>query len=159
MEYNIDVNSLTDEEFINAANEWLEAQESKREKIVFLNFFLRQAMRRKRDYISRFIIKKMEEIRAKKKYVAIGRMLESEDYLNKSFEEKAKYWSGRLHGQMRNQVEWCLDEYSIFTPEWYAAVKRHEPDFDSIMDYVFENFWANYWDKKEYLKRISPRYP
>lgn len=78
-------------------------------------------------------------------------------YRELSQKEKVNYWVEKLNQSMRLQVEKGFDEYLIFSPEWYTAMKKNEPEFDAIMDEVFNRFmtlnWS--WSKKEYLKRIS----
>ncbi len=80
-----------------------------------------------------------------------------EKYLNYTFQEKVSFWSGELHQSMRWSVEDGEDPYSIYTLEWYKSTKEFEPDFDKIMDEVFEKKWGTGadWSKEEYLKRIG----
>lgn len=81
------------------------------------------------------------------------------NYENCNFNEKVNLWCEELNKSMRNQAESGLDEYSIFKPIWYHTMKRLEPDFDLIIDKVFEKFslynWE--WNKGEYLKRINKK--
>lgn len=74
---------------------------------------------------------------------------------NLSFDQKVEQWAGELGRQMRYQAEWGLDEYAMFTPEWYANAKIQEPLLDDIMNAVFGKFLSWEWDKNEYLRRIS----
>jgi molecular chaperone GrpE (heat shock protein) len=79
------------------------------------------------------------------------------NYTNYSYDEKVGFWCENLNKQMRLQVEKGLDEYIIFNPLWHEAMNRIEPDFDKIMDKVFERFLSFKWEwsKEEYLKRIG----
>ncbi len=87
--------------------------------------------------------------------------LRYEIYPNYTFQEKVSFWSGELHQSMRWSVEDGEDAYSIYTPEWYKSTKEFEPDFDKIMDEVFEKKWGTGadWSKEEYLKRIGKLTP
>lgn len=83
-----------------------------------------------------------------------------EKYPAFSFEDKARYWSGTLLRQMRWQGESGLDQFYFYTPEWYESVKEIEPDFDKIMDEVFDKYWKGYWhddswNKYKYYQRIG----
>jgi hypothetical protein len=71
--------------------------------------------------------------------------------------EKIKYWSETLNSSMRLQAEKGLDEYAVFSKDWYASFKNFDPDVDHILEQVFLIFDQNMWDwsKTEYLKRIS----
>ncbi|WP_271729860.1 hypothetical protein [Aquimarina algiphila] len=114
-----------------------------------------------RKDLSEIIISEIELLRQKgvKEYLSNRSDLKDLDYINKSFKEKTKYWSGRLHQQMRWQVESGLDPYAIYKPDWYQSTKEFEPDFDKIMDEVFSKYWGTGadWSKEEYLKRISSK--
>lgn len=93
----------------------------------------------------------------RKKEQKKGVKLRDEIYPNYTFQEKVSFWSGQLHRQMRWQVESGLDPYIIYSPEWYQSTKEFEPDFDKIMDEVFDKKWGTGadWSKEEYLKRIG----
>ena len=82
--------------------------------------------------------------------------LGDDNYRHYSHEEKINFWCENINMQMRQQVESGLDPYNIFKRDWYLAMKRLEPEFDIIIDQVFNNFkyfdWN--WKKEEYLKRI-----
>jgi hypothetical protein len=59
---------------------------------------------------------------------------------------------------MRWNGENGLDEWAIFTPEWYANAKTMEPDLDRIMDAVFELHWRGCWrvdEKSEFCRRVG----
>lgn len=75
-------------------------------------------------------------------------------YPGYTLEEKINFWAHTLNRQMRRQSESGLDEYLIYSPDWYKAIKRLEPAFDEIMDKVFEQPGFQEWRKEEYLKRI-----
>lgn len=79
------------------------------------------------------------------------------NYHTLSFDDKVNFWCEDLNLTMRNQAESGFDEYLVFKPIWYKTMKRLEPDFDLIIDKVFEKFklyqWE--WSKEEYLKRIN----
>lgn len=79
------------------------------------------------------------------------------DYINFSHEAKVNFWCEQLNRSMRIQAESGLDEYIMFKPIWYKTMKRLEPNFDLIIDAVFEKFKLYQWDwkKEEYLKRIK----
>lgn len=100
-------------------------------------------------------LKEIEEENARQE--VRNESFEKSIYPNYSFQEKVKYWSGRLHQQMRWQAESGLDPYSIYTVEWYNSTKQFEFRFDEIMDEVFSKYWGTGadWDKDEYLKRIG----
>lgn len=103
--------------------------------------------------------KRLLDIIAKedKKQEVANQHFEEQVYPNMTFEEKVKYWSGTLHTQMRWQAESGLDEYAIYTPEWYQSTKTHEPQFDKIMEEVIRKYWGvgADWDEQEYYKRIG----
>lgn len=100
-------------------------------------------------------IKYMEQIKEGQYKKIKG--IEDPNYVNYDFDEKVGYWCETLNKQMRLQAEKGLDEYAIFSPSWHKTIKRIEPDFDYIMNKVFEKFltfqWE--WNKEEYLKRIG----
>ncbi len=83
--------------------------------------------------------------------------LEFPNYENLDLEGKADIWCSELNTYMRNQASSGLDEYLLFTPNWYKTMKRLDPEFDLVMELVFEKFkryqWE--WNKDEYLKRIK----
>jgi hypothetical protein len=58
---------------------------------------------------------------------------------------------------MRIQEEKGLDPYLIFSIDWYSAIKRIEPEFDAIIDGIFEIFMLHKWEwsKGEIFKRIG----
>lgn len=68
-----------------------------------------------------------------------NRTMESNNYAQKSIEEKKGYWLHSVMLQMRFQGEWGLDEYSMFTPENYAEWLEIEPEIDQILDFVIEH--------------------
>ncbi len=107
--------------------------------------------------IESLIRKKMIEISTQSRKINLERRddLNNQTYNNQTFDEKVKYWSGRFHQQMRWQGESGLDEYAIFSPEWYESTSKFEPDFDKIMDEVFEKYLGTVWSKYEFLKRIG----
>ncbi|MBN8720512.1 MAG: hypothetical protein J0H85_13755 [Sediminibacterium magnilacihabitans] len=76
-------------------------------------------------------------------------------YPGYNFEEKVRFWEAVLNRQMRRQAESGLDEYAIYSPSWYVAIKRIEPAFDEIMDKVFEQPGFHEWSRQEYFKRIQ----
>jgi hypothetical protein len=79
------------------------------------------------------------------------------NYDTYNFDDKVNLWCEELNSVMRNQATSGLDEYLVFKPIWYITMKRLEPDFDLIIDEVFEKFkiyqWE--WSKEKYLKRIN----
>jgi hypothetical protein len=104
----------------------------------------------------------------KAEFIQYMKELEEEKYSNMknlgypnydtySFNDKVNLWCEELNSTMRNQAASGLDEYLVFKPIWYKTMKRLEPDFDLIIDKVFEKFklyqWE--WSKEEYLKRIN----
>lgn len=103
----------------------------------------------KEDFIA--YMKEVEE----EKYNNMSK-LEFSNYENLNLQSKADIWCNELNTYMRNQVASGLDEYLLFTPIWYKAMKRLEPDFDLVMKIVFDKFesygWE--WNREEYLKRI-----
>jgi hypothetical protein len=100
-------------------------------------------------------IKYMEQVRNEQYEKMKG--VEDPNYEYYDFDKKVGYWCETLNKQMRLQVEKGLDEYIIFNPFWYKAIKRIEPDIDNIMNKVFEKFSSFQWEwsKEEYLKRIG----
>ncbi|HEX8250629.1 MAG TPA: hypothetical protein VF599_20820 [Pyrinomonadaceae bacterium] len=60
------------------------------------------------------------------------------EYAAKDFAERAAYWSSSMFRHMRWQSESGLDQYAGFSPEWYEFAKSREPDFDKILDFIFE---------------------
>jgi len=79
-----------------------------------------------------------------------------EQYLNKSYEDRVKYWSGSLHQQMRWNGESGVDEYAVFSKAWLSEVKKYEPRIEEILDDVMDKYWKNYWSLnkiKEALKK------
>lgn len=105
------------------------------------------------------LVRELELIRKKglEEYLEKRPDLNKQSYINKQFTDKVTYWSGRLHQQMRWQAESGLDPYSIYTANWYQSTKEFEPDFDKIMDEVFEKYWdtGTDWSKEKYLQRIG----
>lgn len=83
-----------------------------------------------------------------------NKYFEVELYPKMNLAEKAKYWSGALHTQMRWQVESGLDPYAIFSLNMRFDVLNTEPEFDFIMKIVFETYWKDIWDYEEYKKRV-----
>lgn len=55
------------------------------------------------------------------------------EYPRLSAEEKVNFWTADIHRGMRAAGEYGLDEYSMFTAEWYDRVLKNEPNFDKIM--------------------------
>ena len=100
-------------------------------------------------------VKYMEE--STKEYYQNLVDLDDKNYSQYSIEEKIGFWCEDLNRQMRRQIESGLDPYSIFKRDWYLAMKRLEPEFDNIMDKVFDKFFYYNWNwkKEEYLKRIQ----
>lgn len=84
-------------------------------------------------------------------------VIEFANYDRFNFDEKVSAWCEQLNLIMRNQASSGLDEYLTFKPIWYKTMKRLEPEFDLIIDKVFEKFrlyqWE--WSKEEFLKRIG----
>ena len=111
-----------------------------------------------REDLFEMVVEELELVRKKglEEYLKKRFDLNKQSYINKTLNDKVIYWSGRLHQQMRWQVESGLDPYSIYTPKWYQSTKKFEPDFDKIMDEVFSKYWGTGadWSKEEYLKRI-----
>ncbi|RKF03585.1 hypothetical protein C8N26_1975 [Tenacibaculum lutimaris] len=105
------------------------------------------------------VVEELELVRKKglEEYLKKRPDLNKQSYIDKTFIDRVIYWSGRLHQQMRWQVESGLDPYSIYTPEWYQSTKKFETNFDKIMDEVFSKYWGTGadWSKEEYLKRIK----
>ena len=79
------------------------------------------------------------------------------NYESYTIGEKINFWETSLNRQMRRQAEAGLNEYAIFSFDWYRAIKKLEPQFDYIMDQVFMRFSFSEWKKEEYLKRIKKR--
>ncbi len=100
-------------------------------------------------------VKKMEL--AQQNYYSGLKDLGDPAYGGYSPEQKIGFWEISLNRQMRRQVESGLDEYAIFNADWYNAIKRLEPEIDSIMDRVFKRPAFAGWNKQEYLKRIRIR--
>ena len=154
MEKVTNIKNMSDDELKKQIFSLLEKEASDEKKIILLNNYLSKTFDLNRKQLSVFLIEKLDKFRKANRYKYLEKELTSGQYKFLSFKKKVEYWSGKLHGQMRNQVEACLDEYSIYTPEWYITVKKYEPKFDDIMDIVFREKWGDYWDKNEYLKRI-----
>ena len=91
----------------------------------------------------------------------VKKFLEEEEHFNKevypkmSFDEKVNYWANALHDSMRLRGSNGYGQKVAFTPEWHQEMLEYDPDFDLIMDVVFEKKWELYWDKNEYLKGIG----
>ncbi|HEY9007691.1 MAG TPA: hypothetical protein VIM75_16240 [Ohtaekwangia sp.] len=100
-------------------------------------------------------IKYMEE--SKKAYYRKLSDVVDSDYDKFTLEEKIKFWYESLNRHMRLQDEKGLNPYLIFSSDWYNAIKRIEPNFDMIIDKVFEEFKLLQfgWSKDEFLKSIN----
>ncbi|HBE21388.1 MAG TPA: hypothetical protein DEG17_21025 [Cyanobacteria bacterium UBA11149] len=60
----------------------------------------------------------------------------SQEYPNKTFEEKQIFWVEYIYRTMRMQGESGYDEYGIFNQASYEEWKAHEPQIDLMLDYV-----------------------
>ena len=78
----------------------------------------------------------------------------SEEYPNKSKEERVMYWLASTHKGMRMQGEIGQSEYSEFSSKWYKRVKSVEPDFDEIFKEVVAKIGFDF-DWEEYYERIK----
>ena len=78
----------------------------------------------------------------------------SEEYPNKSREEKVIYWLASTHKGMRMQGETGQSEYTEFSPKWYERAKSVEPHFDEIFKEVTSKLGFEF-DWEEYRKRIK----
>lgn len=78
-----------------------------------------------------------------------------EQYPQMTFEERVRHWADTLGKGLRAQQKGGLDPYEIFSAGWYESVRELEPDFDRIMDAVFETHWQGEWEREEYRKRIN----
>ena len=58
---------------------------------------------------------------------------------------------------MRSMAESGFDPYAVFSRECYEKVKENEPEFDRIMEKVWEVYWKDHWSKEEYLRRIKQK--
>lgn len=96
-------------------------------------------------------IKYYEEIqewgRSQQTEIALG-------YDDLTKDEKVQYWVTRLGRTFRSQAESGLDPYVSYTPEWYANIKRFEPDLDKLLKAAFKGslYWE--WDFEEFMNRI-----
>lgn len=100
-------------------------------------------------------IKYMEE--SKKEYYSKLFDVGESDYNKYTLDEKIKFWYENLNRHMRLQDEKGLNPYLLFSADWYNAIKRIEPNFDVIIDKVFEEFKLLQfgWSKDEFLKSIN----
>lgn len=147
--------NMSDDEFVKFVSHFLQKKDLDKNKIIILNDYLSDAFSLNRKELIIFLIDHLEKVRKKNQDKNLIKELTSREYKSLNFKNKVEYWSGNLHGIMRNQVESCLDEYAIFTVEWYKIVKEYEPEFDNIMNTVFAENWRGHWDKNEYLKRVD----
>lgn len=60
----------------------------------------------------------------------------SQEYSNKTFEEKQIFWLESIYRAMRMQGESGYDKYAIFNQASYEEWKAHEPQIDVMLDYV-----------------------
>jgi len=106
--------------------------------------------------LSKEEMKILEEMKSNwKKNIIDEKLFWRDIYPKYSFDEKVSYWSQTLNQQMRWQAESGLDEYTIFSRDWYISVKGIEPNIDRIIAMSFEKFLSWEWSQNEYLKRIQ----
>jgi hypothetical protein len=74
-----------------------------------------------------------------------------EEYSKKDFNQKIDYWKNTLEKGFEDQKRMGLDEYSIFNKNWYQSVLEQEPDFDNIIQQLFEQYWKDL----EYTKYLG----
>lgn len=129
---------------------------TKSEKSAKYNELYHQAITFKnRPDLHEAVVLELEKIFKPLRLASLTEDLRKPEYQNLSFDQKVAQWSGNLHQSMRWQGESGYDEYAIFSRAWYLAVKEGEPQFDKIMDRVFETKWKGYWSREEYEKRIA----
>lgn len=93
----------------------------------------------------------------------VQKMYEGQVYFDKeiypkmSYSEKVDFWTTTIHQHFRWQGESGYDQYSMFTPEWYAEMIAETPDFDKIMEEVIDNRVGGVVNKEEYLNRIGKK--
>ena len=80
-------------------------------------------------------------------------------YAAKTFEDRAAYWASTIFRQRRRQSESGLDEYAACTPEWHEFAASREPDFDKMLDFIFERdrreFEYQDLSENEFRRRIG----
>ncbi len=76
------------------------------------------------------------------------------EYPQKSFEQRCDYWRDTMEKGMREQEKLGLPPFSVFNKAWYESVKEQEPDIDSIIKVLFENFWKE-MDKDAFLSALE----
>jgi hypothetical protein len=70
----------------------------------------------------------------------------SEEYSNKTFEEKQQFWAEYIYRQLRIQGDSGYDEYTVFNKESYEEWKKKEPQIDIMLDFVIRKLP---WDRDE----------
>ncbi len=76
-----------------------------------------------------------------------------ERYNKMIFEEKVKYWTGRLHSQMRWNGESGVDEMAVFSKADYEIWKKHEPEIDELLPHIIKHLTVKEEDVYEALKK------
>ena len=76
------------------------------------------------------------------------------EYPAMSRPQRVKYWLSSTHHGMRTQGEATGDEYSEFSPRWYARARQAEPDFDAIFREAVAGLGFAF-DRAEYQRRIG----
>lgn len=65
------------------------------------------------------------------------------EYPQKSFDDKIKYWSGKFGRQIRFNGESGFDEYAVFSYKDYCNWKEHEPQIDDLLPKVLKVLGLN----------------
>jgi hypothetical protein len=91
------------------------------------------------------INQKISNLIKEKRYEEVSLVLDEysiffwrEKYNKMTFEEKVKYWSGRLHSQMRWNGESGVDEMAVFSKADYEIWKKYEPEIDELLPHIIK---------------------
>lgn len=67
----------------------------------------------------------------------------SEEYPQKTLDEKVNYWAGSLRQSMRWNGESGVDEMAVFSKADYDLWKKREPNIDMLLPLILEKLNLN----------------